>query len=161
MALGIIILICPERHIISMTVIFGYTMLVLAIIMMLDFVVSKKSIMDYLKFTAALALAVIGFSVLTYKNDVVKVLAWLFGFLLVCDGAHSMYHSFTYVRRAKRPGWWVMAIVSGLLIVTGIIIFANPWWNTPSMLMKVIGGAILFAAVVSIMRLIWTWPLRD
>ena len=89
------------------------------------------------------------------------MLAWLFGFLLILDGARTMYHSFTYARRSKRQGWWVLTILSLLLIGTGIVIFANPWWGTPDLLMKVIGFAILFAAIISAIRLIWTWPLRS
>lgn len=160
MTVGVVILMCPEKYIKSLTVVAGYTMLIFAIVMMLDFISSKRSLMDYLKFTGSLILALIGIWVLMYKDDSVRVLAWLFGFLLLCDGGRSMYHSLTFARRANRPGWWMLTIFSALLMITGIVIFANPWWDTTSMLMKVIGGAILFAALVSILRLIWTWPLR-
>jgi hypothetical protein len=47
------------------------------------------------------------------------------------------------------------------LILAGIVLFANHWWDTPVMLMKVIGCAIFFAALVSAIRLYWTWPLRN
>ena len=160
MTVGVVILICPDRYIRSLTVISGYTMLVFAIVMMLEFISSKRSLMDYLKFTGSLVIAIVGMCVLIFSNDIVRVLAWLFGFLLLCDGGRSMYHSLTYARRANRPCWWILTVFSALLMVAGIIIFANPWWDTPSMLMKVIGGVVLFAAAVSILRLIWTWPLR-
>ena len=89
----------------------------------------------------------------------VGVLGWLFGFLLIADGARTMFHSFTYARRSQRKGWWVLTILSALLMIAGIILFVNPWWNTADTLMKVIGCAIFFSSIVSAIRLIWTWPL--
>ena len=160
-ALGAVIIICPQKWIPSLMLVFGYTLVVTAIVMMLNFFSGKKSLMEYLKFSGALVLGIVGICVLVFRDDIVRVLAWLFGFLLVLDGARTMYHSFTYARRSQRKGWWVLTILSLLLIATGVMIFANPWWNSPDLLMKVIGCAVLFAAIVSAIRLIWTWPLRN
>ena len=160
-ALGAIIIICPEPWIPSLMLVFGYVLLVIAIVMMLNFFSGKKSLMEYLKFTGALILFIVGTCVLIFRAQTLSVLAWLFGFLLILDGGRTMFHSFTYARRSKRKGWWVLTILSLLLIATGVIVFANPWWNTPDMLMKVIGCTVLFSAIVSGFRLIWTWPLRN
>ena len=160
-ALGSVILICPEEYINSLILVFGYSLIVMGIVMILSFFSSNKSLMEYLKFVGALILGIIGICTLLYKNDIMKVLAWLFGFFLMLDGARTLFHSFIYARRSKRKGWWILAILSFLLIATGIVIFANPWWDTPNKLMKVIGGTILFSSLVSAVRLIWTWPLRN
>ena len=160
-ALGAVILICPKDYIGSMTLMFGYALVVIAIVMMLNFFSGKKSLMEYLKFSGSLILGIIGICVVVFRGDVMRVLAWLFGFLLILDGGRTMIHSFTYSRRSQRKGWWVLTILSLLLIAAGIIIFANPWWNTPDMLMKVIGCAVMFSSIVSAIRLIWTWPLRN
>lgn len=160
-ALGAVIMLCPDNYVVSLTNAFGYTIIVLSIVMSLDFFSSKKSLMDYLKFTGALILLIVGICVLVFQNDITRVLAWLFGFLLILDGGRTMIHSFTYARRSKRKGWWVLTILSVLLIFAGVILFTNPWWDTPNKLMKVIGCAVLFSAVVSGVRLIWTWPLRN
>lgn len=160
-ALGAIIMICPEKYIPSLILVFGYTLVVIFLVMMLNFFSSKKSLMEYLKFAGALVLGIVGVSVLVFHSDVMRDLAWLFGFLLILDGVRTMVHSFTYARRSKRKGWWVLTILSGLLILAGIVLFANHWWDTPVMLMKVIGCAIFFAALVSAIRLYWTWPLRN
>ncbi len=141
--LGAVIIICP-----------------LSIILILNFLSSKKSLMDYVKFIGSLILGIVGLAVLLYRNDVMRVLAWLFAFLLILDGARTMFHAFTYARRSQRKGWWVLAILSGVLIVTGIVLFINPFWNTSDTLMKAIGCAVFFSAIVSGIRLIWTWPLR-
>lgn len=159
-ALGAIIMICPQEYIGSLTLIFGYTLVVVAIVMLLNFFNGKKSLVEYLKFTGALILGIVGLCVLVFRNDIMSVLAWLFGFLLILDGGRTMFHSFTYARRSKRRGWWVLTILSVLLIGAGVILFLNPWWHSQDMLLKIIGCAIFFSAVVSAIRLIWTWPIK-
>ncbi len=160
-ALGAVILICPASMAGSLTLIFGYTLVVVALVMMFNFFSGNKSLMEYLKFVGALILAIVGISVLVFREDIVRVLAWLFAFLLVLDGGRTMVHAFTYARRSQRKGWWVLAILSALLIAAGILLFANPGWDSPQTLLKVIGCAVLFSAVVSGVRLFWTWPLRS
>ena len=160
-ALGAIIIICPNDYIGSLMLMFGYTLVVIAIVMGLNFFNGKKSLMEYIKFTGALILGIVGLCVLVFRGDIMRVLGWLFGFLLIADGARTMFHSFTYARRSKRKGWWVLTILSLLLIMAGVILFINPWWETPEMLMKVIGCAIFFSSIVSAIRLFWTWPLKN
>ena len=159
-ALGSVVLICPEVHIPILIEIMGYTLTVVSIVMMLDFSTSKKSIIDYIKFTGALFLGIIGICVLVFNNDIMFVLAKLFGFLLMLDGARTLLHAFTYARRSERKGWWILAVLSILLIIAGIILFLNLWWDTPDKLTKVIGGTILFSSLISMVRLIWTWPIK-
>ena len=160
-ALGAIILICPEAYIPSLMLLFGYVLVVVAIVMILNFFAGKKSLMEYLKFCGALILGIVGICVLAFRSDVLRVLGWLFGFLLILDGGRTLLHSFTYARRSRRNGWWILTILSLLLIAAGIILFANPWWDTPDMLMKVVGCTVLFSALVSCIRLIWTWPIKN
>lgn len=160
-ALGVIIMVCPGEYIGSLTLIFGYTLIVVGIVMILNFFSGKKSLMEYLKFCGALVLIIVGLCVLVFRSDIMRVLAWLFGFLLIVDGGRTMIHSFTYARRSKRKSWWVLTILSVMLMVSGVILFTNPWWDSPIMLMKVIGCAVFFSALVSSVRLFWTWPLRD
>ena len=160
-ALGFVILICPEVYIASLTLLLGYALVIIAIVMMLNFMSSKKSLMEYLKFTGALILGIVGMSVLVFRDDIIHVFAWLFGFLLLLDGARTLFHSFTYARRSERKGWWILAVLSIILMIEGIILFFNPWWNTPIKLAKAIGIIVLFSSLVSAIRLIWTWPLRN
>lgn len=159
--LGALIMICPQEYIPAMTLLFGYALVVIAIVLMLNFISGKKSLMEYLKFSGALILGLVGIASLVYRSDIMRVLAWLFAFLLVLDGGRTLLHSFTYARRSQRKGWWVQTILSVLLMATGVVLFLNPWWNTADMLMKAIGCAVFFSAIVSGIRLIWTWPLRN
>ena len=76
---------------------------------------------------------------------------------MMLDGIRTLCYSITYARRAQRSSWWILGVLAVALIVCAVILFVNPWWNTPEMLMKVIGCVLLFSAVVSIIRLIMTW----
>ena len=159
-ALGTVILICPVEFIPTMILGFGYTLTIVALVMMLDFFSSKKSLMDYLKFIGALVLCIVGISALVFRDDTMNVLAWLFGFLLIVDGLRTLINSFTYARRSRRKAWWILTILSVFMMISGVMLFLNPWFGTPYSLIKVIGASVLFSSIVSGLRLFWTWPVR-
>ena len=50
---------------------------------------------------------------------------------------------------------------STLILVVGVVLLVNPWWDTPSALKQVIGGMMLFSSLVSIIRTIMTWPFKS
>ena len=160
-AIGIVILICPSSYLNSLILVSGYTLIIISIVMMLNFLSSNKSLMEYIKFVGSMIIGIVGICVLIYQNDVMRTLAWLFGLLLIFDGARTLFHSFTYARRSEREGWWVLTILSVVLMIAGIALFVNPWWNTPESLKNVIGGTVMFSSLVSGIRLFWTWPLRN
>ena len=158
-ALGAVILICPITYVPTLVLVLGYTLVVLSIVMIMNFLASNKSLMEYIKFVGALIIGIAGLCVLVFRTDIMHVLTILFGVLLILDGGRTVIHALTYSRRSKRKGWWILLILSLLLVLAGLIILVNPWWDTPVKLMKVIGCGILFSAVTSGLRLIWTWPL--
>ena len=79
--LGAVIIVCPQAYIPALTLAFGYALVIIAIVLILNFLSGKKSLMEYLKFTGALILGLVGIAALVYRNDIMGVLAWLFGFL--------------------------------------------------------------------------------
>ena len=115
MALGAVIIICPLKYMGELTLVGGYTLLLVALVMILNFFSSNKSLMEYIKFCGALILGLVGLCVVVFRDDIMQVLAWMFGFLLILDGARTAIHSFTYARRSQRKGWWVLTILSALL----------------------------------------------
>ena len=161
MALGVVMFICPEEYINSFILGAGYLLVITAMVIMLDFFVSKKALMDYIMFVVGLIVLILGGCVLVFDENVMNVLARLFGVFLVADGSRTIFHAFAYARRSERKGWWVLVVLSVLLIIAGVGIFCNPIFKTPIGLMKGIGATILFSAFVSAFRLIWTWPLRN
>ena len=161
MALSVVMLICPENYVNTLVVTVGYGMIVFAIVEMLEFISSKKALIHYIIFTGALIIAILGVFILIYNQDLLKALGWLFGFVLLQDGLFTLLNALLFARRSNRKGWWMLVVLAVALMALGVLIFLNPWWNSPSLLMKVIGGALLFSAFVSALRLVWIWPFKN
>ena len=96
-----------------------------------------------------------------FKDYVLQILGWTFGILLILQGIELFYNAVMYVRPAQRKGWWFLAFLAVLLIVAGVLILLNLWWDTPQTLLKVIGLALLFDAAIGIIRLIFIWPIKN
>ena len=160
MALGVILVIWPAGYTSTLLQIVSAIMVIIAIIMILDYIRSKKSIMDYIKLVGALILGVAGLLFMIFDLDSLQIISWVFGILLIIDGLHSCIHSLIYSRRSRRKGWWVLIPLSVVLIAFGVLIICHPWWNTEAQVLHAIGWMIVGAAVVSAIRLIWVWPLK-
>ena len=161
MALGVVMLICPENYVNTLVVTVGYGMIVFAIVEMLEFISSKKALIHYIIFTGALIIAILGVFILIYNQDLLKALGWLFGFVLLQDGLFTLLNALLFARRSNRKGWWMLVVLAVALMALGVLIFLNPWWDSPSLLMRVIGSALLFSAFVSALRLVWIWPFKN
>ena len=161
MALGVVMLICPESYVNTLVVTVGYGMIVFAIVEMLEFISSKKALIHYIIFTGALIIAILGVFILIYNQDLLKALGWLFGFVLLQDGLFTLLNALLFARRSNRKGWWMLVVLAVALMALGVLIFLNPWWDSPSLLMRVIGSALLFSAFVSALRLVWIWPFKN
>ena len=161
MALGVVMLICPESYLNTLIVTAGYGMIIFAIVEMLEFLSSKKAPIHYILFTFALIVAILGIFVLIYNQDLIKTLGLLFGFVLVQDGLFTLLNALLFARRSNRKGWWMLIVLALVLVALGVLIFLDPWWDSPDLFMKVIGGTLLFSAFVSAIRLIWVWPFKN
>ena len=160
MSLGVVMLICPEKYINSLIVTAGYIMIIFALVVILEFIAGKKALIHYFIFTGALILGVFGVFILIYNENVLGVLRWLFGIVLVQDGFLSILNAILFARRSNRRGWWILIVLACMLMTFGMLIIVNPWWNSPLLLMKVIGGALQFSAFANALRLIWVWPFK-
>ena len=161
MAVGILMLICPERYVSLLVVAAGYGLLILATVMGLEFLSSKKVLINYVYLTGSLLIGILGAAVLFYRKDVLQVLGLIFGIFLVVEGLNELFNTWKYARRAQRSGWWVLILLSLLLIASGIAILTNPWWDTPGSLMKVIGAMMLFSSAVGIVHVVLIWPFKN
>lgn len=159
-AVGVIMLLCPSRYVETLVSLTGYIMLVLASVMVFDFIGSTKQTSDYISFSVALVLTMAGVAVLVFNDDMLSVLSIVYGVLLVLDGVHSLLYSIIFARRAGSKGWPVLLGLAILQIVVGLLVIINPWWTTADALLRVIGCAILLSALVSMCRVIIIWPIR-
>ena len=161
MAVGILMIMCPGQYVGALVSTLGYCILIFAAVMILDFISGKKVLMNYITFTGALILALVGIAIVVFEADTVRVIGLVFGIILVGDGAVGIANAWLYARRAGRKGWWVLIVLNALMILCGLIVLVNPWWNEPTMLFDVIGGMLLFTSIVSIVRLFYLWPIRE
>ena len=161
MAVGILMIMCPAQYVGALVSTLGYGILILAFVMVLDFISGRKVLMNYIYLTGALILALLGSAITVFESDVVRVIGLLFGLVLIGDGVFGIVNGLMYARRAGRQGWWVLVGLCALLILCGLIVLINPWWNEPTALFDVIGGMLLFSSVVSIVRLILVWPIKS
>ncbi len=159
-AVGIVMIMCPAQYVNALVSTLGYGMLVLATVWVLNFLASKKTLMSYIYLTGALIIALLGIAVLVFDN-IVLFIGIVFGLVLLGDGITTLISTWTYTRRAQRKGWWLLIVLSVLMILCGLVLLINPWWNEPTMLFDVIGVMLLFSSVVSIVRLIFLWPIKS
>ncbi|MBO7663790.1 MAG: DUF308 domain-containing protein, partial [Clostridia bacterium] len=153
MALGLVMTMCPERYIDSLITAMGYLALILAVVMVLEYLNSRKALVNTILLGCAMVIGLLGVAVLVFRGSILQILGWMFGVLLVLQGIELLYSAIMYFRPSGRHGWWLLAILAVLLIGAGVTIFLNPWWNTPKELLGIIGVTLLFDAAVSIVRL--------
>lgn len=165
MCLGVVLLLCPEQYVSALIMISGYIMIVYALEQGLEFLVNNTTLMSYITLILAVLVGLVGLAVLVFHEDVLNVLCWIFGVLLLVEGIHSIYYGFTFAKRSGRKGWSILVILAcvlilfGLFLLAGVIIFAIIGLTSPVFLLRAIGIAILFCALVSLLRLIWIKPI--
>ena len=160
MAVGILMIMCPGQYVGALVSTLGYGILIFAAVMIMDFISGKRVLMNYIYLTGALILALLGCAISVFESDVVRVIGLIFGLWLLGVGTIGIVNTLMYVRRAGRKGWQLLVALSALLILFGLIVLVNPWWNEPTALFDVIGGMLLFSSVVSIVRTIMIWPIK-
>ena len=160
-AFGIVMMLCPVRYMQLMISALGYMLLVATVVMCLDFLSSKKTLMNYVLLTLALFVGILGLFVLVHRADVLKILSLLFGLFMIFEGLSDLFSSFVYARRAGQATWWALAIISGVTIILGVLLLVNPWWKDSFRLKQVIGEILLFSSLASIIRTIMTWPFKS
>ena len=159
-AVGVLMIICPAQYVNSLVELMGYGLVIFAGVMILDFISSKHVLMNYIYLTCALVVALGGIAVLLDDN-IVRGIGAVFGLILIVDGISGIFNALLYVRRSQRKSWWILIVMSALMLLFGLIVLVNPWWDDPLKLFDVIGGMLLFSSVVSIVRLIYIWPIKS
>lgn len=158
---GILMVLCPENYVRTMIELIGAVLLVFSTIGILDYLSSNKSLIRYIYLTGWLIVGIVGFMILIFEIDSLYTVGVLFGAFLILSGISNILNAFVYAKRSGRKGWWILILLALALIACGVVVFINPWWDSYSKLFKVIGVMILFSSFVSILRLIWIWPIKS
>lgn len=160
MFLGVMLIILPVGFIPYFSKALGFVLLIALMFSIFSFIGSSKALINYLMLCAGLAAGVAGAALLIFENLLASATTWLVGTVPLIAGAYGIYHAIVFARRSKRKGWFVLVILSALLAAFGSVIFWNPWRGDAGASMKIIGGVLMFSALVSGLSLIWIWPVR-
>ena len=158
---GLTMFVVPVSFIPVLGKVLGFGFLVWAVLQMLEFVSSKKAMIHYIRLFTGLLAGFAGILLFSINGLFLTVLNWLTGTLPILLGILGLYHALTYARRSERKGWWVLIILSCLLLAFGTILFVNPWADDPRAVLQVIGGTLFYSAVVYIISLFWIWPFQQ
>ena len=159
--IGILMILCPDEYNRTMIGLMGAVLLVFSIIGILEFLGSNRALIRYIYLTGWLVLGIVGFAVLVFEINSLYAVGWIFGAFLVLSGIWDIINAFVYAKRSGRKGWWILVLLALVLVALGIIVLINPWWESFGIFFKVIGVMMMFSSLVSILRLIWIWPIKS
>ena len=128
---GLTMFVVPTSYIPALGKILGFFFLVLSILKILDFVSSKKAMINYIGLTLGLLAGLFGILLFSIDGLFLTLLNWLTGTLPIILGIVGLYHALAFARRSGRKGWWVLVILNCLLLLFGTILFVNPWKEDP------------------------------
>lgn len=155
---GLVLMLIPENYIPFLGSALGFCFLVLMIFAIFDFITSKRALIHYIYLVAGLLAGVIGIALLTFDGLFISIMTWLVAIIPIIGGVLGIVHTLTIAKRSGRQGWWILIILSGFLMAFGGFVFWNPWMESPQAILQIIGGTLMYSAIVSGLSLIWLWP---
>ena len=105
MALGILMLLCPEEYIMTMVGGLGSVLLIVAVLGILEYINSSKVMIQYVYLTLWLIIGIVGTTILVFDVNSLYAIGLLFGVYLILNGLGYISNALTYARRAGRKGW--------------------------------------------------------
>lgn len=160
MIIGILFIIIPSDYISFVGGTIGFALLVICAASVFDFVGSAKALIHYIKLAAGLLIGLIGIELFIFEELFIMTLSWLVGTIPIILGIIEILYAVIFAKRSNRRGWWVLVILSSLLVLFGIFVFVNPWIKGAQVFMQVIGGSLLYSSMIYLLSLIWIWPMH-
>ena len=160
MFLGLLLLLIPEAYFSSLSSILGFCLAVLFAYTVFKFLGDDKTLMAYIKLSLGLFSGIWGVAFFIFDGLLLSILSWLVGTLPILFGAYGIYHAIAFARRSGRKGWWLLIILSLLLMVFGGFVFWNPWMDSSQAFIQIIGGTLLYSSFIGALSLIWLWPIH-
>ena len=158
MALGIIMIICPEEYVVTMIGTFGSLLVIASILGVFEYLESEKNLVDYISLTVALLIGIAGTVIEVFEVHSFVVISIIFGIYLILNGLFTGFNAMSHQKRNGRVYWQSMCFLGITQIVCGVIILAHPWWDTYVGMFNAVGCMLLYSAFVSILLLAWIWP---
>lgn len=167
MCLGMVLIVCPEEYVSALIMLAGYIMIIYAMEQSLEYIGGRGSLIQSISFIIAVFIGLIGLAVLVFHENILNVLSWIFGVILLLEGGNDLHYSFTFARRSGRSGWSILVIfalvliASGVGLVTGGMYVSHAAFQSPVYLMRLIGVALLAAALIGALKILWIKPAKD
>lgn len=148
-ALGAVLIIWPNDAAELMTRIVGVIMLILAVIEIIVFIVSKnKETLEVVALVGAIIFAGIGIFLIVNPGWLVSFFNYIFGVIIGLYGIFGLVNAVAFARRSGGL-WWIGLILSVIAIAFAVLIFMNPVWIS-NILMIAIGVSLIVSAVMGI-----------
>ena len=158
MVFGILMIICPEKYIVTMIGAIGAVLMIMAMLGVLEYLGSDKNLMNYISLTVALILGIIGTVIQVFEVHSFVAISNLFGIFLILSGIGILLNARAQMKRTQHRHWQVMCVLALIMVACGLILFVHPWWNTHVVLFNLVGVMMLYSAFVSLLLLVWIWP---
>ena len=152
MFIGNILLVLPEGALTFLGGAVGFVLLVVSVVMILNFIGSPKALIHYIFLALGLFAGLMGIIFLVFEDFLADCLFWLVGLLPILGGAYGAYE-------VKDNGGRIWNFKRDSSIRAQVIY--NPWMDSPQAVMQVIGGTMMYSAFLSVLRLIWIWPIHS
>lgn len=160
MIVGWALLLMPGEYVPFLSSALGFFLLVSAVVSVLTFAESSKALISYVRLVGGLLGGTVGLMLYLIDGAFVALLTILMTVVPVVLGLYGIFHAFAFARRSGRRGWWVLVVFSCFLLVFALFSLLNPWAGDAGGTIKVIGGAIMYSALVIALSLVWIWPFR-
>ena len=151
MLLGLFLIIKPEDAIHMVSYALGIILLIWGLVSMIKFFSNKES-QNYLEFSFIVGVFVFIFGViiLIKPNTIANIIPLLLGIWMLINGVTKLSYSLTINRNNPALG---SIIVSGLIIVCGILLIFNPFSGAKA-LTQIIGGTLILYSLLDLIECI-------
>ena len=160
MFIGAVLLMLPEGYFSFLNFLTGFALSIVLALSVFSFIGERKTLMSYIKLTLGLLAGAWALAFFLFEGLLLSLLSWAVGVLPILLGVYGVCHAILFARRSGLKAWWILIVLSALLVVFGGFIFWNPWTDSTEAFVKIVGGTLLYSAGVSAVRLIWIWPIR-
>lgn len=161
MIAGNMLLVLPDNILPRCNEIAGFALLVYAVLSVFNFLSSKKALIHYIHLTLGLICGMLGVFFFVFEGLLTVLLIWMVGLIPIIFGLYGIYHALVFARRSGRKGWSILIVMSLALIIFGGFAFIHPWVTSTAGHLRIVGGTLMYSAVISALRLIWLWPIQN
>lgn len=161
MFLGFFLLVIPPDYIAFLEPCVAFILLVVFVVIVLSFISSKKALIHYISLTVGLIIGALGVVIMVFEGILIRSIFFLTGLVPILIGIYWIWQSLSIKNITKKKGWWFLDIAAVLMIGFGALSFFNQWSDEATIMIKIIGGVLFFSAIISALRLIWVWPVKN